>query len=176
MPWHSEVFGNACEARTKCYQRIRNDTKHPRNRKRETQSAITKQPETPIHPIQPAFTATQKNHFRGSRSTFRSQREAVTKNFWLFGSASRRVAKRKPANFGTLAGCQKRTPIQSTNRGSGVSGHFGLIRKWSEMSWPRTGKNFRQAEMSRVFWLLSYETFRDDCGICFVSFPNLHVL
>jgi hypothetical protein len=51
--------------------------------------------------------------------------------------------------------------MQRTRKGPGVSGHFGLIRKQSEMScrWPE--KNFWQVEMSRAFWLLSYETFRD---------------
>lgn len=101
--------------------------------------------------------------------------ETVAKNFGLFGSASRRIPKHEPRVFGTLAGCQKGMPIQCTREGSSASGHFGLIRKQSEMSCRKRGENFWQAEMSRVFWLPSYGTFRDDWPIYFVPFLNLRV-
>ena len=85
----------------------------------------------------------------------------------------RSIAKR---HFGTIAGSRKRLPTQSVRKASGVSGHFGLIRKQPETARNLTGKNFLQAEMNELFPLLGRNDFRDDCGRCFTPFPTLHLL
>ena len=78
--------------------------------------------------------------------------------------------------FGTIAGSRKRLPIQSANKASGVSGHFGPVRKQPETARKLTGENFLQAEMNELFPLLGRNDFRDDCGRCFAPFPTLHLL
>jgi hypothetical protein len=127
-----------------------------------------------IKPSQP-LEGPRKAPFAESHSALRDEPRSGREKFRAIRKRFAINPETRPWVFRTLAGCEKEMPIQCTREGSSASGHFGLIRKQSEMSCRKTGKNFWQAEMSRVFWLPSFGTFRDDCPICFVPFLNLRV-